>query len=394
MPFVGYFCSSSIKICIDFKRFSFPLIFHYHHVSEVFMPKPISATFKTCLLFAGTMLGAGFASGQELLYFFITYGSMGIYGIVTAGIFFSLLGYRLLKLSNQFATPDYTLFIKKLCGNRFGFMINLLLGFFLFTILQLMLIAAGTICRDYFYFPFAIGYVSLSLLILTLALFGVQGIMKVNLIATPFFAIIIFVVCFSSIHYHGFSASLFEHTISLSNQPAPHWLLSCLLYASYNLSLSLPLLVPLGTKIKSNQTRFWGSIFGATLLMSLAVCITFTILLHCPYILDSQIPMLDISCSQNELHSFLYLIIFLLAIFTTSLSCLYGCASQLQKHTNFSYPVCLIFLLIISFFFMNFEFSQIIQTIFPLFGYLTLFIMIKLLLAKDGGKNEKNNSPY
>ena len=394
MPFVAYFCSSIIKICIDFKRFSFPLILHYHHVSEVFMPKPISTIFKTAFLFAGTMLGAGFASGQELLYFFIAYGSMGIYGIVTAGIFFSLLGYRLLKISNQFETTDYTLFIYKLCGKRFGFILNLLLGFFLFTILQLMLIAAGTICRNYFYLPFALGYTSLSLLILVLALFGVQGIMKVNLIATPFLALIILIICFSSLHYHEFSFSLFEHTVSLSNQPAPHWLLSCLLYASYNLSISLPLLVPLGAKIKCNQTRLLGSILGATLLMSLAICITFTILLHCPYILNAQIPMLDISCSQSLLHSFLYLIIFLLAIFTTSLSCLYGCASQLKKHTNLPYPLCLIFLLCISFFFINLEFSEIIQRLFPWFGYLALFIMIKLLLAKDGGRNEKNNSPY
>ena len=347
------------------------------------MRKQLPSVLKPALLFAGTMLGAGFASGQELLYFFIAYGSMGIYGLLVAGIFFSLLGYRLLALSYQFQTTDYTLFIQKLCGKKLGTLINLCLGLFLFTILLLMLIGAGTIFRDHFQLPFSLGYLVLSLLLFFLALHGVQGIMKVNLFTMPFLMIIILTVCFYSLHYHHFSFSLLATAIQSSTQPAPHWLLSCLLYASYNLALSFALLVPLGTTIKRASFRLFTSTLGSFLLMGLAFCISITILIHCPNIMNTQIPMLNISCSQNALHSFLYLTSFLIAIFTTSLSCLYGCASQLQKHTNLPYSVCLLCLLGLSIFFINIEFSQIIQSIFPLFGYLTLFLMVKLLMAKD-----------
>lgn len=38
--------------------------------------------------YVGTMIGAGFASGQELMQFFVRFGIKGIWGALVTGFFF------------------------------------------------------------------------------------------------------------------------------------------------------------------------------------------------------------------------------------------------------------------------------------------------------------------
>ena len=39
-------------------------------------------TFKVAATYIGTVIGAGFASGQEILQFFSVFGNMGILGLI------------------------------------------------------------------------------------------------------------------------------------------------------------------------------------------------------------------------------------------------------------------------------------------------------------------------
>ena len=40
---------------------------------------------RVAMTYAGTIIGAGFVSGQELLQFFVAYGTTGLAGIMVAG---------------------------------------------------------------------------------------------------------------------------------------------------------------------------------------------------------------------------------------------------------------------------------------------------------------------
>jgi uncharacterized membrane protein YkvI len=123
-------------------------------------------------------------------------------------------------------------------------------------------------------------------------------------------------------------------------------------------------------------------IFGGILLACLAFLIVCTILVHCPDILTTEIPMLTIACTQTNLHSIFYTAIFFIAMFTTSLSCLYGCAIKIKSILPLPYPVCLILIISISLLFINIGFKDMIAIAFPIFGYTTLWILFKLIFSK------------
>lgn len=43
-------------------------------------------------IYIGTLIGAGFASGQEIMSFFTIYGKGGLLGIIVVSVFFFILG--------------------------------------------------------------------------------------------------------------------------------------------------------------------------------------------------------------------------------------------------------------------------------------------------------------
>ena len=57
--------------------------------------------------FAGTIIGAGFASGQELTQFFVAYGSMGLTGLLITCLLFTWLTIQVLEISYQIHATSY-----------------------------------------------------------------------------------------------------------------------------------------------------------------------------------------------------------------------------------------------------------------------------------------------
>lgn len=342
-----------------------------------------SDTFKVAFTFAGTLIGAGFASGQELLQFFITYGSMGFLGIFFAGILFAGLGGRLLMISRNQQLKNCAGLMRYLCGRKTGSFFESAISCFLFTVLVIMLAAAGNVCHERFALSPTYGYGLLTASIIFAARRGIRSITHINSVTTPFLTLVIVIVSLSSLNYHNYSAEIFPIAAHYSAQPAPHWLISCILYVSYNLALATTVLVPLGSSIRSRTAIRLGSLFGGLLLAALSFLIVATILIHYPQILSVQIPMLMISCSQDPLHAALYTAVFAVALFTTSTACLYGCAAKLRTLLPIGNLPSLILTALAAACCTQIGFSRLIAVAFPIFGYLSLWIFIKVLLAEN-----------
>ena len=63
------------------------------------------------LVIIGALIGAGFASGQEIYSFFYTYGEKGIIGIIVTSTLTSVLIYKTLKMVCQNEITTYNEFL-------------------------------------------------------------------------------------------------------------------------------------------------------------------------------------------------------------------------------------------------------------------------------------------
>ena len=59
------------------------------------------------LSFIGLLVGAGFATGQEVVQYFTSFGINGIWGIVVAGLVMTLAGTVFLQLGSYFHANEH-----------------------------------------------------------------------------------------------------------------------------------------------------------------------------------------------------------------------------------------------------------------------------------------------
>ena len=59
------------------------------------------------LAFIGLVVGAGFASGQEISQYFVAFGISGIWGAVIAGVVMAAAGLATLELGSYFQAKEH-----------------------------------------------------------------------------------------------------------------------------------------------------------------------------------------------------------------------------------------------------------------------------------------------
>ncbi|MDR3564262.1 MAG: hypothetical protein P4N59_22890 [Negativicutes bacterium] len=328
--------------------------------------------------FAGTIIGAGFASGQEIAQFFTSYGPIGLAGVVLAGGLFGWLGGALLDLGHKLHAETYPEAIYHLCGRRFGLIIDLVTAAFLFTAVTVMLAGAATVLRDYFGVPYLNGLVAAALAIVLTVLYGVGGIVTANMVITPLLVLSILAISIYSLSYHDFDLSLLNDELDAITSPAPHWLLGSLLYVSYNLVIASTVLVPLGNLVADRKTRLMGGAIGGLTVGLLAMVIALVVLIHSPEILDYEVPFLELASNQNPLSSVIYAFTLLAAMYTTAIASLYGCLAKMRHSLRLPPVITAATITVAAIICGQAGFANLIRVLFPLFGYATLLFTARL----------------
>ncbi|MGI6093001.1 MAG: hypothetical protein GX348_03760 [Veillonellaceae bacterium] len=334
--------------------------------------------FRVAATYVGTVIGAGFASGQELVQFFIAYGSFGLAGFLGAGLLFCWLGSYIINLGYRLRATGYHQVLYHTCGQRVGSFLDIATGIFLFGGLTIMLAGAGTVGRDFFNISYNTGLLAMAVLVALTVMTGMKGISIINSLVTPLLVFTIILIGINSAIYHGFYVDL------LSIPPQPHssatsnWFLSAILYASYNLVLGTTVLAPLGSQIASRKVRVLGGILGGLILTILGVFVIAIITYHAPEVFDHEVPMLYVSNLQHEFTHVGYAAMLVKAMYSTSIASLFGCSIKMQSTLGVSFPVSLLVIMAGAILFSQFGFSSLISAIYPAFGYIALIFTVKL----------------
>jgi uncharacterized membrane protein YkvI len=84
------------------------------------MTKEGVSTLRVAATYIGTIVGAGFATGQEVLQFFARFGSAGIFGLVLTTLMFMFFGYIIMDLGRKLNSRSHLKIIKYSGGKYIG----------------------------------------------------------------------------------------------------------------------------------------------------------------------------------------------------------------------------------------------------------------------------------
>ncbi|MCK8816638.1 hypothetical protein MWH28_04540 [Natroniella sulfidigena] len=326
---------------------------------------------KIAVTYIGAVIGAGFASGQEIFQFFIIYRNNGLLGTVLAGVIFSILGVNIVYIAKNLNVANYQQLFYRLAGKKLGFIADFFFTLFLLGSLVVMLAGSKEIASFLFSLNFNFG-ILVSMIIVVLAnYYGLEGIMKLNLLLIPFLIIVTLVVINGLIT--GFEVDLTIVNLELD------WIFSSFVYSGYNLILGLTVLLPLAIKSQKKELTV-GVIAGGLSLGMLAFLIGYVLNQFYPQILNSEIPMLEVILSYRKDLYYIYAITLWLAMLTTASCNLYGLLDRIESTVKLSREKILLIIMILVGPVSNLSFARLIGLIYPQLGKASLVLLSVLII--------------
>jgi len=333
---------------------------------------------KVAALYVGTVIGAGFASGQEIMQFFISFGSRGLAGAVLAAVLFALLGLIMMGIATARKAESYADVLPCLMGGKLAGLVDLLSLLMLFGGLAVMLAGSGAVLNEQFGWPQYAGTTLAALITAAVVFGGLQGVLAINMILVPLKILFILVVCALTLPTKGLACPHVETRTAA--QAAAGWIWSAVLYVSYNTVTPLAVLSSLGAHIP-RRTAMLGGLVGGMLLGAAVFLVAVTGLLFYPEIGGCQVPMLYIAGNLGGFWRSGLGVLIWVAVVTTAIADTFGFVSRVATRGGRMYrwagPATILLALPLA----QLDFAGLIRMLYPLFGYAGLLLMLTLLMS-------------
>lgn len=333
--------------------------------------------FKVASIYMATIIGAGFASGQEIMQFFSRYYEGGFYGIVLAGFLFSIIGYVVLDKVYSERIRNYEEFLFPTVGWFLGWVMEVMVTLFMISVFCIMIAGAGGVVSDKLNISNQIAVLIVALLCAIVFFTEIKGIINISSIITPIliFGILAFglyIIISKEIAVFSFSTSVSKIT--------DNWFFSSLLYVSYNSITSIVVMCSLQPYLKSRKTAVLGGVFGGLMLCLMAIVINFAIYLFYPYIATEDIPIMGMVDKYSVFLGEVYTVILLLAMFISALTAGFGFVERISGKINVSKKIIILIICALSIPLSSVGFSGLISAIYPAFGYMGMFMVFMILI--------------
>jgi uncharacterized membrane protein YkvI len=255
------------------------------------MPGETRNILKVACIYATSVIGAGFASGHEIMRFFSIYNTGGFCGIILAGILFSTAGSIMLRKVYSDRIRNYEEFIFPVFGWRLGWAMEIAVTVFMLFIFCIMMAGSGGVISDTFGIQYKYALLLMGIICMVLILANVRGLAVLSTIITP---VLILGIILAGI-YIIFCRDTEVFIISgYLDRLTRNWFVSSLLYVSYNSIPAFVIICSLLPYLKTQRTAVLGGIVGGALLSLATLIINIVIRLFLPGVLENELPLLDI----------------------------------------------------------------------------------------------------
>lgn len=342
------------------------------------MKKEILKIFQIAAVFIGTIVGAGLASGKEITEFFTTFGVYSFIGIIFCGLFYVFMGRIICKISIKYNLVSYSDMIHKISPNFFGKITGITTTFYLISSASIILAGSGALIHQFFDIPKVIG----TLIMITISAFFLlretNGLIEINSIIVPTLIVTITTITLLYIFKAPESISI-TNLMSIVPKKENGIVVSTILYCGYNILCCSGVLVPLSASIKKSRTMTLGVSLGAILLAILCGMLNLLLMVNQPEIYQFEIPLLFVANRFSTVIQALLLMVILLEMFSTEVSDVYSIGKSLEQTFKVPFKKGIFLVLLIAFPISLIGFGNLITTLYPIFGLLSLVFICQCI---------------
>lgn len=316
--------------------------------------------------YIGTVVGAGFASGQEVLQFFNAYGLYGLFGMLISSLLFFFIGYSILMLGKNLNARSHVDIVRFTNGDLLGSLIDIVITVFMFGGLAAMLAGAGAICDEQFGIAPIWGVAAMAAAALFTVATGTKSMVSAMSAIVPFLIFSVLYICIVSLMTNPVTQADADTAMRLGGA-TPHWLLSAVNYASYNIVISIGVLAAMGSVTSGRRTLLGGALLGALGLGFGMTAIYLCILTHIGRASSMEVPMIAAASAISPFVRLLFSLVLFGAVYTTAVGNLFGLVQRLSyRLPRWLFTAAATAL---AFAAAQFGFSNMVKYLYPAVGY-------------------------
>ena len=343
----------------------------------------------TGFMIIGALCGASFASGQEILKFFCSYGKTAFIAFPMCFILYVALGRMTFFIGRKRNTdkiedivaPSDNIVIKKICQG--------IMFFCFFAIMTALMAAGDAVTVETLGFPGGVGGLIITVLVIVTNIVGIKGIQKVIPKVVPIMAAMILV---TSVLVPAVTKKVeFADPAVYSSPLAPVWIMGALLYLAYNFLAAIPVISTLPREKEEVSTSKKGLVLGFGGICVMGILITFAISSDVGNAGLCELPMVFLAGKVSPLLAAAYSIVLVIAIYCSSSNCLFGLTKGLKGDRKIRRALIISIIAAISYVISLAGFSTLVTYVSPLQGYACIFILILLIFSFIKERFDVNN---
>ena len=329
-------------------------------------------------IFAGSVLGAGLVSGQELWQFFGRFGIRGWAGLIVSMLLFMLLGGATLVTAHRADTPQVDKVILPFRSEFFSAVVCVLQLLFLVSLVTVMISGAGELANSITGQPKWIMCLITSVIAVVISFAGING-------AAAVFSFCVPVIAFASVAFSVAAIFCFGkggYTAEYANSGTIAEIAAAFTYASYNSFASLGVLCPFAVKVRDKKTLMRGAALGTLVLAVISASILAALYVY-PHAPSQSMPMLALAFALNPISGYIYGALLFMGLLQTAVSGIAAFDALMCNKSVFYRKkrfLMLIFFGAAVFVLSLFDFSVLIKTVYSVFGYINAFFTVGILI--------------
>ncbi len=331
--------------------------------------------------FIGFIVGAGFASGQELLQFFVSFGVWGLLGTILSSVVFIVMGMTLASYGSKLKATSHKQVVNEICGKWLCNPVDALMTFFMFAIAVVMVAGSGSLLQQQFGLPTTYGGVATILLTILATWLKPERVIGLISLITPLLIVVAAVIGFYAIFTKSSDLSTLSSIAQEQPKAASNWFLAALLYVSYNIFACVAILAIAGGSISSPKKAALGGLVGGLVLGALMFLISLAMLSKIGVAAQASMPMLSLASDISPALSLALSVVIILMIFNTAVGSLYSFSSRLITPNTPRFKVATLVFGIAAYAGSTLGFIKLVGLVYPFFGYIGFVLMASITWA-------------
>ena len=330
------------------------------------------------------MIGAGYASGQETLQFYGGYGLWGILGMIIQLCLYiwlipTLLGFGYDTVTGMPERGKY----KWYCGKYIGTFFDIFVPIYLVGVMSIMIAGGSTILLDYFGIPRMIGAAIISIVVMATYLAGAKKLISIVGSCGIFIIVFLFIV----IAYGIITGPDLDEANQLVKEydvevGAPTWWIAPFISIAYCVSTSVPFFISIGADAQSRKEAVRGGLCGAIMMGGIGVLFITALLANINAVHDAEIPTLVIASSLSPIFGSLYAVLIILGMYSTATPMMQMACDAVPVKNKKQRVIIAVVAAVIGTFVGQSDFSDLINALYPVTGWIGLIFLIYLLVKQ------------